>query len=237
MGMYDEIKCGYPLPTESPFESFQTKSLDCVMAAYEITADGRLLQTAEMFGKLDKPEDVPFTGIIEFYNSNACASAFGHLFTSNGEDYESVEYEATFDKGVVTKIVETEHIRKVALSREFYHEADKVIDKEAPEIDETEPDVGMQLWRLWGGFDSKPYAVTLAIKTAVEWGLTDERGRIEQAHPSDLGRILFRTKEDADVAGRWRKEGSERKTQWCRERLAEKMELHASAGRGDTNPT
>lgn len=233
MGMYDEVKCDYPLPTESLFEIYQTKSLDCVMATYEITTDGRLLQTAEMFGTLDKPESVSLTGIIEFYNSNVCASAFGHLFTRNGEDFESVTYEATFDKGVVTKIVETERIREPALSSASYREADEVIDKDAPEIDETEPEVGMQLWRLWGGFDPKPYPVTLAIKTDMEWGLTDEKGRIETAHSSDLGRILFRTKEDAEAMGRWRKESWERKTQWCKERLAEKVTLRTSAGRGD----
>lgn len=205
------------------------------MAAYRITADGRLLQTAEMFGKLDKPEDVPFTGVVEFYNDNACASAFGHLFTRDGEDYESVAYEATFNKGMVTEIVETEHVREPALSSAFYREADEVIDKDAPKIDETEPEVGAQLWRLWGGFDSKPYPATLVVKTAVEWALTDERGRVEQAHPSDMGRILFRTKEDAEAAGRWRKESWERKTQWCKERLAEKVQLRTSAGRGDAS--
>jgi hypothetical protein len=223
MGMYDEIKCEYPLPTESPFEIFQTKDLDCVMATYVITSDGRLLKTSEMFGKLDEPEAVPFTGIIEFYNSNACVSAFGHLFTRNGEDYESVTYEATFDKDVVTKIVEIERTREAALSSVFYHEADKVIDKDAPEIDKTEPETGVQLWRLWGGFDQKPYPVTLVIKTVAEWGLTDEKGHIEKAHPSDLGNTLFRTQEDAEVAGHWRKESWERKTQWCKERLAEKV--------------
>lgn len=222
--MYDEITCSYSLPTESPFVVYQTKSLDCRMATYEITADGHLFLTAEAFGRMDKPEAVPLTGIVEFYNSNGCASAFGHEFTRDGEDFESVTYEATFVNGNVTQIVETGREREVALSSEFYRQADAVIDKDAPQIDETDPEIGAELWRLWGGDFTPAYPVILVVKTEQEWALTDAKGSIEKGHSGDIGNILFRTKEDAEKAGRWRKESWARKTQWCNERLAEKTD-------------
>jgi hypothetical protein len=46
MGMFDEITCDYPLPDSAlpdsavQRESFQTKSLNCLMDQYAITADG-----------------------------------------------------------------------------------------------------------------------------------------------------------------------------------------------------
>jgi hypothetical protein len=224
MGMYDEIICNYALPTRSPFAIYQTKSLDCLMATYEITEHGRLVQTSTAFQKLEKPEFVNHTGVIKFYNSNASASAFGQVFTRSGEDFESVTYEADFHNGEIAGSVrETERERRPALSLEFYHEADTVIDKDAPKIDETQPEVGAQLWRLWGGHDSTPYAVTLVIKTDREWALTDDKGHIEKAHESDIGNILFNSKDDAEASGRWRKESWKRKTQWCADRLAEKV--------------
>lgn len=223
MGMFDDIICSYPLPTESPFAAYQSKSLGCEMALYEITSDGRLVQTHGTFGTLDKPEDVPFTGVLEFYNANSCASAFGHLFTRNGEDFESVTYEAAFVSGKVTQIIETARERTPSLSSAFYRQADKVIDQDQPQIDTTEPEVGAELWRLWGGHDSTSYPVTLLAKTEIEWALRDDKGRIEKEYPSQLGNILFRTKEDAETAKWWRKEGWERKTQWCADRLAERL--------------
>lgn len=42
MGMFDDIRCEVPLPDGWEHPSFQTKSLDCEMALYRITADGRL---------------------------------------------------------------------------------------------------------------------------------------------------------------------------------------------------
>ncbi len=43
MGMYDRIKCNYPLPGNPPVIEFQTKDLDNCLDDYEITADGRLI--------------------------------------------------------------------------------------------------------------------------------------------------------------------------------------------------
>jgi len=43
MGMYDTLRCTYPLPNAAASEiEFQTKSLDCALDEYEIRADGTL---------------------------------------------------------------------------------------------------------------------------------------------------------------------------------------------------
>ena len=43
MGMYDNLKCKYPLPVEGANQlSYQTKSLDCTLDDYEIWEDGTL---------------------------------------------------------------------------------------------------------------------------------------------------------------------------------------------------
>ena len=45
MGLFDTIRCDYPLPDPRLQDvEFQTKSLDCAMQRYTITADGRLLR-------------------------------------------------------------------------------------------------------------------------------------------------------------------------------------------------
>ncbi|MEW6635468.1 MAG: hypothetical protein AB1425_01490 [Actinomycetota bacterium] len=47
MGMYDEIRCEYPLPHSGyrvlPDHTFQTKSLENLLEKYTITADGELI--------------------------------------------------------------------------------------------------------------------------------------------------------------------------------------------------
>ena len=43
MGMFDDIKCDYPLPGLGVVGTvFQSKSLDCLMWTYTITREGRL---------------------------------------------------------------------------------------------------------------------------------------------------------------------------------------------------
>jgi len=43
MGMFDRLRCLYPLPAPGANEiNYETKSLDCVLDEYEIGADGRL---------------------------------------------------------------------------------------------------------------------------------------------------------------------------------------------------
>lgn len=45
MGMFDDVKCEYPLPDEWAQDlGFQTKDLHCLMDQYTITKEGRLIQ-------------------------------------------------------------------------------------------------------------------------------------------------------------------------------------------------
>lgn len=68
MGMYDTIICEYPLPdgyTVKPGDSFQTKSLDCLLYEYTITKDGRLF--LEVYDYINVPEEErPYYGTPEF---------------------------------------------------------------------------------------------------------------------------------------------------------------------------
>ncbi len=72
--MFDTIVCEYPLPDGKKFESFQTKSLECLMGTYKITADGELFGTRGwMFEVAEGEQDerqLHYTGAINFYTSD-----------------------------------------------------------------------------------------------------------------------------------------------------------------------
>lgn len=89
MGMFDELRCEYPLPdVEDPGKLvFQTKSLDCLLDNYEIRADGSLWREHYDTEDQSNPnatgidrlvgimarvrkhwEREPYTGEIRFYN-------------------------------------------------------------------------------------------------------------------------------------------------------------------------
>ena len=59
MGMFDDLKCEYPLPDEEvQGEWFQTKSLHCNLDGYVISKDGYL----------EKLQPISFTGVIRFHS-------------------------------------------------------------------------------------------------------------------------------------------------------------------------
>ena len=104
MGMFDYIKCEYPLPGASDelqdvlqSEMFQTKSFDCLMDVYNITKEGLLTcRKYELDDNYDKEmfkEDVliPYHGYIIFYT---CLNTFWY------------EYSASFVFGKLEKIVQ-----------------------------------------------------------------------------------------------------------------------------------
>lgn len=224
MGMYDDIICRYPLPGEPPNfcakegYRFQSKSLDCFMATYEITEAGELLQTGEMYGNLEKPEPVDFHGVLEFYTSNWAALAYGVRFTASGEDFESVTYEATFVNGKVQSIVETERERGPALARHLMDEIDALFDRDEPEVTMTEPEAGQSMYLQWGG-GSKGYPVTFLAKTPRDWVVADERGKVDTLHSSDLGRLLFHSKEESDRVKAWSEKVREQKIAYAKRLL------------------
>jgi hypothetical protein len=101
MGMFDTIRCEYPLPENSfQEESFQTKSLECLLDEYTITKRGRLiLHMHRHYQTKTKDVDVEYHGDLRFY-------------TSVGErdegTYEWVEYKARFTEGKVQWIKRVE---------------------------------------------------------------------------------------------------------------------------------
>jgi hypothetical protein len=88
MGMFDYIRCKYPLPPEFQDTVFQTKSLECALLFYEISEAGQL----RCFGYADPDEERPvdpkrvvpwlvpwperdedFTGVVVFYDDRSVA--------------------------------------------------------------------------------------------------------------------------------------------------------------------
>jgi hypothetical protein len=101
MGLYDRIRCEYPLPDGfARTNGWQTKDLECALLDYTITADGRLV--------LDPDEEVPFTGTITFYSNNLLGCAFKGdrpvLATDDDGPPWSREYTATFVDGHLESI-------------------------------------------------------------------------------------------------------------------------------------
>lgn len=194
MGLFDEIVCRELLPGSPPSfvkndnHRFQSKSLDCLMSTYEITSDGKL--------RNEEGINEPGTFSLRFYSDNIRAACGGYYFTSNGEDWESVEYLAEFVDGQLRSISETEHDQGQALPIDKIFAADQDGEPGA-EIDSSEPNIGDQMFLQWGG-SREGYKVTLAVKTQRKWAVTTDSGDIETLHPSDFGRLLFHSREDAE---------------------------------------
>lgn len=113
MGLFDNVECRYPLPTEPPEFikpgplQYQTKDLaDPWMRNALITEDGRL--------EVDGEEWDDFHGDLEFYAGNWASIGPEGITTRGGEDYEFVTYVARFTDGRVSKITETRRERKPA---------------------------------------------------------------------------------------------------------------------------
>ena len=74
MGLFDHVRCDYPLPDGKPGGSFQTKSFDApYLEQYRITAEGRLLYdraryAADPPNKLVDWIDTNFHGVLNFYD-------------------------------------------------------------------------------------------------------------------------------------------------------------------------
>jgi hypothetical protein len=125
MGMFDYIRCDYPLPSNPSIDAtinFQTKDFDCLMQQYVITVDGKLQNITDpnqpLYDTLD--EDLStFSEIIEIYTNNIVASVGSKLYTANGEDVYYLEYKVTFLNGSVVAIEEIENRKETACSVEL----------------------------------------------------------------------------------------------------------------------
>ena len=78
MGLFDTIRCDFPLPDPRLQDvEFQTKSLECAMLRYTITADGRLLRHpgGGLFDEpprsptLEKDVELPIHGDIDMHEA------------------------------------------------------------------------------------------------------------------------------------------------------------------------
>ncbi len=101
MGMFDTIRCEFPLPDDRfQEESFQTKSLECLLDNYTLTKQGRLvLHMHRCYQKDSQDVDVAYHGDIRFYTS---------VGEQDQDTFEWVEYEARFTDGSVTWIKRVE---------------------------------------------------------------------------------------------------------------------------------
>jgi hypothetical protein len=95
VGLFDRIRCEFPLPDPSHQElEYQTKDLDCLLEEYTITRDGRLVRYAGG-GPFEpgpgRAVDWPIHGDLRIYDS----------IERPGRDREWVEYLVRFTDGRV----------------------------------------------------------------------------------------------------------------------------------------
>lgn len=98
MGLFDTVRCEYPLrnPAHQKLE-FQTKDLECMLGEYTITRDGRLvLHAGKGFFSRKAKRDVeyPFHGDVRIYTSLKKPHKRG----------EWIEYQVRFTEGRVHRV-------------------------------------------------------------------------------------------------------------------------------------
>lgn len=119
MGMFDEIKCEYPLlDKEVQFEMFQTKNFNNVMDHYTITEKGRLIwhktryelvpeEERRYYGTPEWEEDTIYQSLGSIRSIPVADIDVQHhgvirFYTSKGGEW--FEYEAKFTDGQVVEI-------------------------------------------------------------------------------------------------------------------------------------
>ena len=118
MGVFDEIRCKYPLPFAVPdwVDWYQSKGLDCVLSQFEITEDGHLVELGEHAGDWSD-----FHCDLRIYTSNFAAHKDGEWFTETGKDFERIEIEFRFTDGVVSRVKLLKHEKHPAKPISVYH--------------------------------------------------------------------------------------------------------------------
>lgn len=96
MGLFDEVRCEYPLPNAAHQGLlFQTKDLDNILAEYRITRRGRLVRTkGGWFAETRRRLSCPIHQDLRIYTSVEVGS----------EEHEWVEYVFRFTEGRVTRV-------------------------------------------------------------------------------------------------------------------------------------
>jgi len=121
MGLYDHIRCHYPLPDGFTEDlEYQTKDTDEQhLGHYTIRDDGALIHHATTHEFKEDAEHplgislhreptgdvvVPFHGALTFYTSNWSGSSPKGYITEDGKHGWSREYTALYDRGKLIKI-------------------------------------------------------------------------------------------------------------------------------------
>lgn len=128
MGMFDELRCHYPLEGGGNSDDvFQTKDTDAQrLEMYQITHDGRLF---DQNGK-----DTCFHGELNFYTSNTCGVRYDQdsgeawVMTTNDEPYRALDYVAKFVSGQIVEVAggpETLHTNTRHVTRKEWWDAEK----------------------------------------------------------------------------------------------------------------
>ena len=109
MGMFDTVRSSYPIFGGDWDLDLQTKSLDCILAAYWISPAGELFQIDYSYTQdwIEKPEDEQ-RGFFDRYKSvpngnhgHVRATRYWghlHLVSSNDDDFERT---VVFEDGVI----------------------------------------------------------------------------------------------------------------------------------------
>lgn len=210
MGLFDYVRCEYPLPGNPPecaaTANFQTKDLTCYMQQYVITADGSLVCES------DKEDLTAFTGVVDLDWSNVTSVGPG-TYTANGEDAQYLEYKVTFVNGGVADFKEINNSREPAAKRKIRQWTPLTPEqKKAIEERRAEKLIGHTLVIWWGGNLTNPYrAVVIAenerelvVRIAEEAKMKDgvvlkSIGEFETIHRSDRDRCFFDSMEDGQA--------------------------------------
>lgn len=98
MGMFDYLRCAYPLPDEAPAGGWQTKDTPSqLLEEYVINADGRLVsQSGEVLAD--------FHADLEFYQSNVSGAGPDGYTTVDGLPYRGWTFVARFTDGRLTRL-------------------------------------------------------------------------------------------------------------------------------------
>jgi hypothetical protein len=220
MGMFDDIRCEYPLPGNAPANAteiwFQTKDLDCQMHTFAITAKGALLDSSG--------ETVDYTGAVNFYKNNVVCSGPG-TYTRNGEPAHFLEYQALFEDGKLLSIRETENRKEPAVAVKYSHIGDEPPTREEIESarqSEEESLIGRTMYVWWGGRESG-YSVKVIAENGTHWVCQDENGKFEIIGRYQRGSTFFDSEEDGQ------RYNDKRKARWEQKRKAYEEQLAKAA--------
>ena len=143
------------------------------------------------------------------------AAAGPALYTSKGEDYESVEYKAIFVNGKIASINQVSYETKPAwpIKKLRLFEPRSEEDKAAEKARENESLIGKKVYVLYGG-QEKGYYSTVVAENTKQWCLQKDDGEFELMYRSQRDNLVFDTEDEAlshknERKAKWDKEAQE----------------------------